>query len=378
MSLFFIIFVAIYGSVHVYAFFRTRSALGLGAGGGVALAAFMVVMTLAPMLIRAIERSGFELTARVLAYVAYLWMAALFFYFGISLLFDVFDLFTRLVGWIASFDVSSWLVRGRISFFLSLGLSLAACVYGYREARDIRTECLIITTTKLPAGTDRLTIVQLSDVHLGLINRSERLAPMLAAAEAAHPDILVVTGDLVDAQINHLTGLAEMFRTIKPKYGKFAIMGNHEYYAGTEKALEFIRDAGFTMLRNESVASGPITLVGADDRTGVQLKLRKAVPEQTLFSGLSRDKFTVLLKHQPFIDQASVGLFDLQLSGHTHKGQLFPFTCLTRLSYPLNAGRYDLGKGSLLYVNRGAGTWGPPIRFLAPPEVAVIQLVRKQ
>jgi len=203
------------------------------------------------------------------------------------------------------------------------------------------------------------------------------LAPMLAAVKAAHPDILVVTGDLVDAQINHLTGLAEQFREIDPKYGKFAIMGNHEYYAGTEKALAFIRDSGFTMLRDEAVVSGPITLVGVDDRAGVQLKLRTAMQEQTLLAGLARNKFTVLLKHQPLIDRASLGHFDLQLSGHTHKGQLFPFTWLTLLSYPMNAGRYDLEKGSILYVNRGTGTWGPPIRFLAPPEVTVIELIRK-
>ena len=377
MILFFISFVAIYGSVHVYAFFRARSALGLGPGGGITRAAFMLAMTLAPVLIRAVERYGFELTARVLAYLAYFWMAVLFFYFGASLLFDLLGLITRLIGWIVSSGVSSWLIPGKTSFLISIGLSLFLCIYGYFEARDIRTERLVLETSKLPAGTNRLTIVQLSDVHLGLINRCERLAPMLAAVKAAHPDILVVTGDLVDAQINHLTGLAEMFRAITPTYGKFAIMGNHEYYAGTEKALAFIRDAGFTLLRNEAIASGPITLVGVDDRTGVQLKLRTAVPEQTLFTGLARDTFTILLKHQPYINEASLGLFDLQLSGHTHKGQLFPFTWLTLLSYPLNAGRYDLDRGSILYVNRGAGTWGPPIRFLAPPEITVIELVRK-
>jgi uncharacterized protein len=377
MILFFTFFVAIYGSVHVYAFFRTRSALGLGAGGGIALAAFMLAMTLAPVVLRTVERHGFELSARVLAYVAYLWMAVLFFFFGTSLLFDMLGLITRLVGWIFHSGVSPWLIPGKTSFLISIGLSLSICIYGYFEAKDIRTERLVIETQKLPAGTDRLTIVQLSDVHLGLINRSDRLAPMLAAVKAAKPDILAVTGDLVDAQINHLTGLAEMFRTITPTYGKFAIMGNHEYYAGTEKALAFIRDAGFTLLRNEAVFSGPIALVGVDDRTGVQLKLRTAVPEQTLFAGLSRDTFTVLLKHQPYIDGASLGLFDLQLSGHTHKGQLFPFTWLTRLSYPMNAGRYDLERGSLLYVNRGTGTWGPPIRFLSPPEVTVIELIKK-
>ena len=377
MILFFTFFVAIYGSMHVYAFFRTRGALGFGAGAGVALAVCFLAMTLAPVLIRAVERHGFELTARVLAYLAFLWMAALFFFFGISLLFDLIGLITRFVGWSFNVDASSWLVPGRTSLLISIALSLSLCIYGYFEAKDIRTERLVIETSKLPAGMDRLTIVQLSDLHLGLINRCDRLALMLAAVRAAKPDMLVVTGDLVDAQINHLTGLADMFREITPTYGKFAIMGNHEYYAGTEKALEFIRDAGFTMLRDEAITSGPIILVGVDDRTGVQLKLRTAVPEQTLFAGLAREKFTLLLKHQPDIDPFSLGLFDLQLSGHTHKGQLFPFTLLTRLSYPLNAGRYDLGKGSLLYVNRGTGTWGPPIRFLAPPEVTVVELVKK-
>ena len=378
MILFFTFFVAIYGSVHVYAFFRTRAALGLGAGGGIALAAFMLTMTLAPILIRAIERHGFEFTARMLSYLAYLWMAVLFFYFGASLLFDVLTLLTRLAGWIMNSNVSPWLIPAKTSFLISLGLALSICIYGYFEAKDIRTERLVIETAKLPAGTDRLTIVQLSDIHLGLINRADRLAPLLSLVKAAQPDMLVVTGDLVDAQINHLTGLAEMFREVAPHYGKFAIMGNHEYFAGPGKAQAFIRESGFTLLRDETITSGPITIVGADDRAGAQLKLRPSVPEQQLFAGLPRDKFTLLLKHQPFINEASIGLFDLQLSGHTHKGQMFPFTWLTRLSYPRNAGSYDLGRGSLLYVSRGSGTWGPPIRFLAPPEITVIQLVRKQ
>ena len=138
-----------------------------------------------------------------------------------------------------------------------LGLSLCICIYGYFEARTSGPSGSCIETSKLPAGTDRLTIVQLSDVHLGLINRCERLVPMLDAVKAAKPDILVVTGDLVDAQINHLTGLAEMFREIDPKYGKFAIMGNHEYYAGLDKALAFIRESGFTLLRNEASHQRP-------------------------------------------------------------------------------------------------------------------------
>jgi len=186
-----------------------------------------------------------------------------------------------------------------------------------------------------------------------------------------------VTGDVVDAQINHLTGLADMLHEVKAKYGKYAIMGNHEYYAGPDKSIAFIKESGLTLLRDEVVTAGPITIVGVDDRTVMQLKLGHPSPEKELLNRLPRDKFILFLKHQPRIDPNTIGLFDLQLSGHTHKGQIFPFTLLTLLSFPLNAGNYELGKGSFLHVSRGTGTWGPPIRFFAPPEVTIIELVRK-
>lgn len=377
MRLFVLMVFTIYGGVHLYAFLRARSAFGFGMGPGAALALFMLLMVCAVFLVRTLESHDYELPARALSFVAYFWMAALFLFFCGSLLIDSVSLITRTFGWITRSDISSYLVPVKTSFFISLGLALAICAYGYFEAKDIRTERLVIETTKLPAGIDRLVIVQLSDVHLGLINRRERFGPMINAVKDAKPDIFVVTGDLVDAQINHLTGLAGMLYAVKAKYGKYAIMGNHEYYAGPEKSLAFIQEAGLTMLRDKAAVDGPVTIVGVDDRTAVQLNMGHPLSEKDLLAGLPRDKFVLFLKHQPHIDPNTIGLFDLQLSGHTHKGQIFPFTLLTLISFPLNAGNYELGKGSLLHVSRGTGTWGPPIRFLAPPEVTVIELVRK-
>jgi predicted MPP superfamily phosphohydrolase len=367
----------IYGGVHVYAFLRARSVFQFGPLIGLAIAAFMLFMIAAIFLIRSLEGHEFETAARTLSYIAYFWMAALFLFFCASLVFDLTGLVTRAAGWLARLDVSSFLIPVRTSFFLSLGLSLVLCTYGYFDAKDIRTERVRIETTKLPKGTDQLTIVQVSDVHLGLIIRNERLEKMLDAVRAAKPDIFISSGDLVDAQINHLVGLAELLRGIKTKYGNYAITGNHEYYAGLVKALVFTREAGFTVLQNEAKAVGPITIAGVDDRTAVQMNLEKPISEKELLAKLPQDRFILFLKHQPRIDPSTIGLFDLQLSGHTHKGQIFPFTLLTLLTFPLNAGTYDLGKGSLLHVSRGTGTWGPPIRFLAPPEVTIIELVRK-
>jgi uncharacterized protein len=377
MILFILTIFTIYGGVHVYAFLKARSVFAFGPVVGAALASFMLLMVFAIFLVRTLESHEYEMPARVLSYVAYFWMAALFLFFCGSLLFDGVTLITRTAGWMTRHDISSYLVPVKASFYISLGLALAICMYGYFEAKDIHAERLVIETTKLPAGIDRLAIVQISDVHLGLINRGERFGSMMKVVKDANPDLFVVTGDLVDAQINHLPGLADMLREIKAKYGKYAIMGNHEYYAGPEKSLAFIQEAGLILLRDEVAADGPVTIVGVDDRTAVQLNIGHPSSEKEMLSGLSREKFILFLKHQPHIDPNTIGLFDLQLSGHTHKGQIFPFTLLTRLSFPLNAGNYDLGKGSLLHVSRGTGTWGPPIRFLAPPEVTVIELVRK-
>jgi len=376
ISFIFFVFV-VYGGVHVYAFLKARNAFQFGPLAGFVLAAYMLLMIFALFLVRVLEDHDYEISARVLAYVTYFWMAALFLFFCSSLLVDIGSLLTRAVGWLARTDVSAYLPAARTSFFICLGISLAINLYGYFEARDIRLERVRIETTKLPAGIDRLTIAQISDVHLGLVIRCSRLEQMLAVVKSANPDMLVSTGDLVDAQINHLTGLGELLRGVKTTYGNYAITGNHEYYAGLDKALAFTRESGFTVLQNEALEVGPITLVGVDDRTAVQMKLERPISERELLAKQRHDRFVLFLKHQPRIDRSTIGLFDLQLSGHTHQGQIFPFSLLVQLTFPMISGNYDLGRGSLLHVSRGTGTWGPPIRFLAPPEVTVYELVRK-
>ncbi len=377
MSLFFFSIVAVYGLVHVYTFLRARSVFGFGWGAGTALALFMVVMVFALFLIRQLERNEYELAARALSYVAYIWMAVIFLFFCGSLLLDIANLALRSIGSTTGSN-TGFLIPANISFFISAALSLSICVYGYFDALDIRTERLQIETTKLPPGIDRLRIVQISDVHLGLIVRCDRMQRIMNIVKAEKPDLFISTGDLVDAQINQLTGLAEILREVDPKYGKYAITGNHEFYAGIEQALRFTREAGFTLLRGEAVTDGPIAIAGVDDPAGVAMKLARRVSEKKLLEVLPKDKFVLFLKHQPRLDPEAQGLFDLQLSGHTHKGQIYPFRYVSELVYPLNAGRFGLPGGKILYVSRGTGTWGPPIRFLSPPEVTVIDLVRKK
>jgi predicted MPP superfamily phosphohydrolase len=233
-----------------------------------------------------------------------------------------------------------------------------------------------LKSSKVPAALSRLRIVQITDVHLGLLVRETRLGRILQTVRQANPDILVSTGDLVDGQIDNMASLASMFQEIRPKYGKFAVTGNHEYYAGIDRSLAFKRDAGFTVLRGSGAEiAGFIALAGVDDPAGRPYGDYAEISEEKLLRGYPRYHFTVLLKHRPVVDKEAIGLFDLQLSGHVHKGQIFPFVFAVRAFFPYVSGLYDFQQGSLLYVSRGSGTWGPPMRFLSPPEVTVIDVI---
>ena len=376
MSLFLLTIFSVYSAAHVYAFFKVKGAFPFGAGAGIILGFFLAVMTFAPIFVRILERHGYEFSAHLMAYIGYNWMGIIFLFFTLSLLTDLYHLLVHGTGLIFHKDTGLFLPSARIAFLVPLFLALGIAVYGYFAAMNIRPEMITLRSPKIPEAIGHLRIAQISDVHLGIIVRESRLRKILSVIHKANPDILISTGDLVDGQIDSLAGLAEAFQEIQPRYGKYAITGNHEFYAGLPQALEITRMAGFTLLRNEVMSvGGIINIAGVDDPTGKYFGQSGGMPEHELLNLLPKDKFTLLLKHQPFVDQRSLGNYDLQLSGHTHQGQIYPFRYLVQLSFSHIAGWYDLPKGSRLYVNRGTGTWGPPIRFLSPPEVTVIDLV---
>jgi predicted MPP superfamily phosphohydrolase len=374
--LFFVSILSLYSLLHLYVFLKMRSAFVFSGVTTLFLAVFMVLMVSAPVVVRVLEGNKFDGPARLISYVGYTWMGLVFLFFFCSLAIDMYRLLVYATGRTIHAELSSFIPSPRIAFLIALLATGAIMVFGYHEARTIRTEVVVIKSTKIPEEIGVLTIAQISDVHLGLIVRYERLKQILNVVREANPDIVVSTGDLVDGQIDNLTGLAELLQAVNPPYGKFAITGNHEFYAGLDQALNFAQSSGFTVLRGETYdTAGIITVVGIDDPTGKYFGSYRGVSEKTLLSHHSNKKFILLLKHIPIVNKEAVGLFDLQLSGHTHGGQIFPFTLITRLFFPYHAGLIPLPNGSKLYVSRGSGTWGPPIRFLSPPEVTIIKLV---
>jgi predicted MPP superfamily phosphohydrolase len=333
----------------------------------------MVMMITAPMLIRLSENIGLYTLARLLSFVGYTWLGLLFLWVCSTVILDVYRLGLFAVDKILDKNLSFMALSNKSYFLIACVAVVMIGIYGGFEARSIRTSKIVLTTSKLPVNASPLKIIQVSDIHLGLIVGQDRLRRILHHVINAKPDIVVSTGDLVDGQMNGMEDVAQILNEIKPTYGKFAITGNHEFYAGLDQALDFTRKAGFRILRDEAVSiPGLINIVGIDDPTNRGTG-SSAKEERKLLSNQSK-AFTLLLKHRPDVEKGNLGLFDLQLSGHVHYGQIFPFRLITRIVYPRIGGLYYLPNNSILYVNRGTGTWGPPIRFLSPPEVTIIEI----
>jgi len=378
MILFLLTFFCIYGGLHLYFFLRLRAAFPLPALGQLGVGLALLLLLVSPLLVRMAERQGYETAACLTAYAGYFWMGVIFLFFAVSLCLDLYRLAVFLNERIGYLELSRLYPPARVLFLAPLIIAIILNIYGYFEALRVRPVQLVVATAKLPAGVERFRIVQISDLHVGMIVRDGRLKDFLAAVAAAAPDVLVSTGDLVDGQLDNLDASLAMLKNLPARYGKYAVTGNHEFFAGIDRAVEFSRKAGFTVLRGAGVnVAGVVNIAGADDPAVMRRGEGKQVREAEFLSSLPPGFFTVLLKHQPLADPDAEGKFDLQLSGHTHRGQIFPFNLVTNFVFYHHSGDFDLPGGGRLHVSRGTGTWGPPVRLLAPPEITVIDLVRK-
>jgi len=377
MSLFLLSFFLVYGSMHAYAFLKARSALALGPGATLALLLPLAALLCAPIVTWRLGHLGHEDAARVVAHAGYLWMGFLFFLVCLNLCADLLRLALRAMGAGGIAANASAGLAGGSAYLCIVGLAAALSAYAIVEASRIEVVRVRIVTDRLPASVPSLRIAQITDLHLGLVHRNGKAREVAAIVAREHPDVFVSTGDFVDGQLDGVAGLAEILRGIPAPRGKFAVLGNHEYYAGIDRAIAFTRKAGFTLLRDESVTvDNAVRIAGVDDPAGARFGRTGGTSEAALLGERPEGWFTLLLKHRPQLDPATGGKFDLQLSGHTHHGQIFPFRLLTRLVFPLLAGDHPVPGGGILHVSRGTGTWGPPMRFLAAPEVTIVEIVR--
>ncbi|MBF6469791.1 metallophosphoesterase [Nocardia beijingensis] len=230
-----------------------------------------------------------------------------------------------------------------------------------------------VPLAKLPRGADGFRIAVVSDVHLGPILGRGFAERVVRTINDTLPDLIAVVGDLVDGSVEHLRSAVEPLAGLRARHGAFFVTGNHEYFSGAEQWVEHVQELGMHLLANARTELPGFDLAGVNDvqgeRTGQGPDFGKALGDR------DRARAAVLLAHQPvLIDDAVAHGVDLQLSGHTHGGQLWPGNYLAGLANPTVAGLERYGD-TQLYVSRGAGAWGPPVRVGAPSDITVVELV---
>ncbi|AKU89970.1 metallophosphoesterase [Vulgatibacter incomptus] len=236
-----------------------------------------------------------------------------------------------------------------------------------------------VSLGRLPRQLSGYTIVQLSDVHVGPTIGRRFVEQIVAKANAERPDAIVITGDLVDGRVAELARHVEPLARLQARHGVYFITGNHEYYSGVEPWVAHLKKLGIRVLRNERVSLGDgaasFDLAGIDDLWGAQFGEGQGADMEKALAGRDPERELVLLAHQPkAIDQAASLGVGLQLSGHTHGGQIFPFNAVVHFAQPYVAGLHRHTEDTQIYVSRGTGCWGPPMRLGAPAEVTKIVL----
>ena len=271
--------------------------------------------------------------------------------------------------------------RQRIVAVSVLIVVVLLCSWGFYQARKVpRLRRTDITIDRLGAGLDGLTIVLIADTHYGPINRAAWSAKLVAAVNLLSPDVVVHAGDLADGSVDQRRGQVAPLGTVGAALARVYITGNHEYFSGAVQWVEHMAGLGWTVLHNKHViverGGDRLAIAGTDDLTAASSGVpghRSDLP--AALAGIPAGMPVVLVAHQPKeVREAATAGVDLQLSGHTHGGQLWPFHLIVRLEQGALQGLSRHGVNTQLYTTRGVGFWGPPFRIFAPSEISLLTL----
>ncbi|UUZ65529.1 metallophosphoesterase [Polaromonas sp. P1-6] len=265
-------------------------------------------------------------------------------------------------------------------------LGLVVTLLGFLNAR--RTAAVVrvdVPIKGLPAALHGFTVAQISDIHVGPTIKQRYLRRIVDKVNALEADVVAITGDLVDGKVSELAAQVAPLAGLQSRHGTYFVTGNHEYYSGAHAWIDELRRLGLTVLLNQHVviqhsdaqggASVPLVLAGVTDYSAGHFDPAHRSDPEAALRGSPLDAVRVLLAHQPrsVVAAAKAG-FDLQISGHTHGGQFWPWNLFVRFQQPFTAGLHKL-QNLWVYTSRGTGYWGPPKRFGAPSEITALRLV---
>ena len=369
-----ITFLALLGLLHLYIGARLLPYMGIGPADmalGILLLILSAVLVRIGLVAPSLRRTRWS---EQLSWAGLLSMGFFSSLFVLTLLRDVALLILALAG-------AGGPVLTRDSAVAVPLVALLVTVIGFvnarRVARVVRVE---VPIAGLPAALNGYSIAQISDIHVGPTIRRPYLNAIVNKVNALKPDAIAVTGDLVDGSVQRLAMHTEPLARLTAPDGTFFVTGNHEYYSGAEQWIAEVRRLGLKVLMNEHVirrrGDASLMIAGVTDYTAQHFNpAHKSDPRQAI-AGAPRDvAVKILLAHQPRSSAAAADAgFDLQLSGHTHGGQFFPWNLFVPLQQPFVAGLNRV-RSLWVYTSRGTGYWGPPKRFGAPSEITLVRLV---
>ncbi len=371
------IFFSIYGLINFYIFVRGWQSIPQGSTLKSAYAIVFWLFALSFIAGRVLERVLASALSNLMIWMGSFWIAAMLYFLIAVLLLDLLRAANYFLRFYPSFIVTNYAQAKYITSAGAIGLVGILVLAGHINALLPRIRTLDLTVNKSGEGMETVNIVAVSDIHLGTIVGRHRFDHMVEQINSLKPDVVLFPGDIVDEDLAPVINqnLGEALRNIRPRFGVFAITGNHEYIGGVDEACDYLAGHGVVMLRDQVVkVNGSFFLVGREDRSINQFAGKKRKTLEELMAGIDRSYPVILMDHQPFRLEEAVGQnIDLQLSGHTHYGQLWPVNYIIEAIFEVGWG-YKKISDTNIYVSSGAGTWGPPVRIGNHPEIVSIRL----
>jgi predicted MPP superfamily phosphohydrolase len=375
--IFFSIVLTIFGLINYYIFRHAIQAFPSPSKYTGLFTTVFIILVVSYPAGRILERVWQSWFSDVVTWVGAFWLAAMLYFFLIVLVVDIISLLGWMIPSLPAFLIHPSAELQAIYLYTSIGIVGLILILGHINAVNPRIRTIEIQTGKKAVGMKEIRMVMASDIHLGTIIGPRRVGKLVNTINGLKPDIVLLAGDVVDEELKPVIrqNLGESLRKIVAPLGVYGIMGNHEYIGGAEAASKYLSEHGITMLRDKVVSiNGMFYLAGREDRSINGFAHKKRMTLDTLLAGLDRERPIVLMDHQPFkLNEAQEQNVTLQLSGHTHNGQLWPLNYIIDAIYEVGMGYKKIGN-TFFYVSPGYGSWGPPVRTGHRPEIALIKL----
>ncbi|MFH0735595.1 MAG: metallophosphoesterase [bacterium] len=372
---FFSIVIVLYLAVNFYMFIRGLQALPSDTPLKFYYIITFGVLSLSFWAGRILENYHPSYFSDILVWVGSFWLAFILYMILSIFLIDILRLINHFVHIFPNF-ITNDIVKTKIYLFYgTILIVVSTLIGGYINFSNPRIKQLDLTINKTTEDIKSLNIIMASDIHMGTIVSNGRVMKLVDMINGLNPDIVLLPGDIFDEDLGPVIrrNLGENLRKIKAKYGIYAVNGNHEFIGGVAAADKYLTEHGIVLLRDSVVViKNQIVIVGREDRSGNRIKPRKSLSQ--LLEGFDTNKPIIMMDHQPFqLYEAELAGIDLQLSGHTHHGQLWPINYITQKVYEVSWG-YKKKGNTHIYVSSGASGWGPPVRTGSRTEIVNIKL----